>query len=584
VPPPPEGTPGTGAAETAVPDEATPAAAQPEAAPAPEAATEAPAPAQSQPAETPAEAPAPATEPPPAQQEATPSEAPEGGASSAQPGPEEEVPAAVEPAVEPAGDETQDAPQGDDAAAGTGAEAPAAEVPVTEVPATDAPVTDTPVTDVPVTDAPVTDVPAAEVPVTDVPATDAPATDAPATDAPVDETPVDETPVTETPVAEVPELPVQPEAETGAPPVAEATALPADAGTGAPAPEGVVVTEEVVTDEAVRSSAEDFGTKVGETVAPATAAALAAAAAPAAEQDDDDDGLSDLEKALLVGVGALAIGAIISNNRRVAANSGDRVVVERGDGTYQIIKDDDAILRQPGDRVRTERFQDGSTRTTVTRADGTRIVTIRDAEYRVLRRVQIDGYGRQTVLFDDTLVYEPVVVSELPAPPRTPRIPRLDDELALRLALEQEAGVSRAFSLAQVRDIAEVRNLVPVIDLDTITFDTGSAAISPDQARALSTIGRVIADMIAADPREVFLIEGHTDAVGSAAFNLALSDRRAESVALALTEYFAIPPENLVVQGYGEAFLKVDTQGDERANRRASVRRITDLLQQAQAN
>ncbi|KKL12293.1 hypothetical protein LCGC14_2537190, partial [marine sediment metagenome] len=65
-----------------------------------------------------------------------------------------------------------------------------------------------------------------------------------------------------------------------------------------------------------------------------------------------------------------------------------------------------------------------------------------------------------------------------------------------------------------------------------------------------------------------------------AAYNLALSDRRAESVALALTEYFAVPPENLVVQGYGERFLRVQTEGSEQANRRATVRRITPLLNQ----
>jgi outer membrane protein OmpA-like peptidoglycan-associated protein len=88
-------------------------------------------------------------------------------------------------------------------------------------------------------------------------------------------------------------------------------------------------------------------------------------------------------------------------------------------------------------------------------------------------------------------------------------------------------------------------------------------------------------DYIDANPREMFLIEGHTDAVGSAAANLALSDRRAESVALALTEYFEVPPENMVVQGYGEEFLKVESAGPERQNRRASVRRITDLLRQA---
>ena len=60
--------------------------------------------------------------------------------------------------------------------------------------------------------------------------------------------------------------------------------------------------------------------------------------------------------------------------------------------------------------------------------------------------------------------------------------------------------------------------------------------------------------------------------------NLALSDRRAESVALALTEYFDIPPENMVVQGYGESELLIDTQKDERANRRVVVRVITPLM------
>ena len=83
------------------------------------------------------------------------------------------------------------------------------------------------------------------------------------------------------------------------------------------------------------------------------------------------------------------------------------------------------------------------------------------------------------------------------------------------------------------------------------------------------------------NPAELFLIEGHTDAVGSAASNLALSDRRAESVALALTEYFDIPPENMVVQGYGESELRIDTQRDERANRRAAVRIISPLMRVA---
>jgi OOP family OmpA-OmpF porin len=39
-----------------------------------------------------------------------------------------------------------------------------------------------------------------------------------------------------------------------------------------------------------------------------------------------------------------------------------------------------------------------------------------------------------------------------------------------------------------------------------------------------------------------------------------------------------VPPENLVTQGYGAQFLKVDTEGPEEANRRVAVRRITPLI------
>ncbi|NND21239.1 MAG: OmpA family protein, partial [Silicimonas sp.] len=95
------------------------------------------------------------------------------------------------------------------------------------------------------------------------------------------------------------------------------------------------------------------------------------------------------------------------------------------------------------------------------------------------------------------------------------------------------------------------------------------------------SLGRAMSAIISERPGEVFLIEGHTDAVGSATYNLALSDRRAETVALALSEYFDVPPENMITQGYGESALKIPTLDAERANRRATIRRITPLLRQA---
>ncbi|WCR17973.1 OmpA family protein [Paracoccus alcaliphilus] len=294
--------------------------------------------------------------------------------------------------------------------------------------------------------------------------------------------------------------------------------------------------------------------------------------------NDDDDSGSDLTKALVLGLGALAVGSMLNNNRQVALSSPDRVVLTRQDGSQEVIKDEVALLRQPGSTVATENFDDGSSRTIVTRPDGSKVVTIRDADLRVLRRTLVTPDGRSTQLIDDTAEVEPVDIASLPAPAPVPVDTSSMDEAALAAALRREADVNRNFTLGQIRNIPEVRALVAPIDIDAITFDTGSAAITTDQAQQLSVLGRVIQDAIADNPQEIFLIEGHTDTVGSDAMNLALSDRRAESVALALSEYFDVPPENLVVQGYGEQFLKVRAEGDIRDNRRAAVRRITDLL------
>ena len=338
------------------------------------------------------------------------------------------------------------------------------------------------------------------------------------------------------------------------------------------------VTEETVTEESARSSDEEFDTKVNETAE--------AKAAPSARANDDDDGLSKLEKAALLGLGAFAVGQLLKSGETVVSNSGDRAVVEQ-DGTYRVIKNDDALLRQPGSNVKTYQFDDGSTRTVVTREDGTEVETIRASDGRVLRRSKTLQDGRTVVLFDDTRAAEKVVVTDLPENTQPRAAFRSDstissDELAAALAAQQPQGVDRRFSLAQIRNIDAVRQLVPVINVDKVTFETGSSAVRAAQAEELSQLGNALANLIDKNPSEVFLIEGHTDAVGAATYNLALSDRRAETVALALTEYFNVPPENMVIQGYGESDLAIPVLDAERANRRVAVRRITPLLAERQ--
>jgi outer membrane protein OmpA-like peptidoglycan-associated protein len=144
--------------------------------------------------------------------------------------------------------------------------------------------------------------------------------------------------------------------------------------------------------------------------------------------------------------------------------------------------------------------------------------------------------------------------------------------------------IERPYTLEEIRYSPSVRERMRSVDLDTINFDTGSAEIPPDQAVKLQVIADGMNRAIQRNPSTVFLIEGHTDAVGDETDNLSLSDRRAEAAATLLTQQFNVPAENLTSQGYGEQDLKIQTDGPERRNRRVTVRNITPLLNGGQAN
>ena len=90
------------------------------------------------------------------------------------------------------------------------------------------------------------------------------------------------------------------------------------------------------------------------------------------------------------------------NNREVVSNSGDRVIIRDQNGELEVLRDDDTLLRRPGSDVKTETFSDGSTRTTVTRRNGSKIVTIADASGRVIKRTRITVGNREILLIDDT--------------------------------------------------------------------------------------------------------------------------------------------------------------------------------------
>jgi outer membrane protein OmpA-like peptidoglycan-associated protein len=245
--------------------------------------------------------------------------------------------------------------------------------------------------------------------------------------------------------------------------------------------------------------------------------------------------------------------------------------------------------------VNVQRFGN-ETRTFAVGPNGARIVTVTDANGRLLRRSRFVN-GREVVIIDNRprggraatafFVALPAIALATLAIPRERYIVEAEtappEYIYGALMAPPVEPLPRAYTLDEIRYSPEIRDRMPRIDLDTITFESGSWEVSPDQYNRLAPIADGIRRAVEQNPNEVFLIEGHTDATGNDDDNLSLSDRRAESVSVILTDQFKIPPENLTTQGYGEQQLKVQSPGPERANRRVTVRRITPLLQQGQA-
>ena len=294
------------------------------------------------------------------------------------------------------------------------------------------------------------------------------------------------------------------------------------------------------------------------------------------------------------------INDLKSKRRERSEDGGRRVIIEEPDkrrivreGGRTIIRHDETErFRRIAPNTRRER-RNGLDISVTLLPGGIQIFTDLDDEGRPLRRYRRDRDGRDIVLFDNRDYYRRSrggsfldAIIDLP-PPRL-RIPReryiveyegaSDDDIYDTLDAGPVDDLDRGYSLEEVRRSPMLRDRMRRIDLDTVNFEFGSWTVDYNQYGALERVARAMNRIIDRNPGEMFLIEGHTDAVGSDDDNLSLSDRRAESVAIILTEEFGVPPENLTTQGYGEQYLKVPTDGPERLNRRVAVRKITQLL------
>lgn len=290
--------------------------------------------------------------------------------------------------------------------------------------------------------------------------------------------------------------------------------------------------------------------------------------------------------------------------RERVEDGGQRAVIEEPDERRIILEKDRAFIRHEedrrfarhGKRTKQERRKDGTTLSIYLSLGGVEIITVEDEYGRLVRRSRRGPDRREIILIDNSRFHESRPRRRygelfIDLPPPAVRIPRAkyivdyddasEDELYETLIAPPVERLGRRYSLEEVRYTRGLRERMRRVDLDAVTFAFGSWEVDESQYPKLERIARVLKRVLQKNPDEMFMIEGHTDAVGSDIDNLSLSDRRAEAVAIILSDAFRVPPENLVTQGYGEQYLKVATEGPSRENRRVAVRRITPLLSQA---
>ncbi|MET0858302.1 MAG: OmpA family protein [Telluria sp.] len=136
-------------------------------------------------------------------------------------------------------------------------------------------------------------------------------------------------------------------------------------------------------------------------------------------------------------------------------------------------------------------------------------------------------------------------------------------------AQTREAQARAAQLEAQMADLqAKKTERGMIITIGDVLFATNQATLTADGVNNV----RKLADVLNQNPNRTVLVEGFTDSTGTSAHNQELSERRAASVASALTG-MGIARERVAMRGYGEAYPVAGnvSAGDKQLNRRVEI-------------
>ena len=102
-----------------------------------------------------------------------------------------------------------------------------------------------------------------------------------------------------------------------------------------------------------------------------------------------------------------------------------------------------------------------------------------------------------------------------------------------------------------------------------INFEFNSDKLGTDAQIVLRNLGQALKDQRLAKFR--FTIAGHTDAVGDAAYNQTLSERRAKAVQDYLVFHYGVDAQRLKAVGYGKTRLLDTANPTHGVNRRVQI-------------
>ena len=142
------------------------------------------------------------------------------------------------------------------------------------------------------------------------------------------------------------------------------------------------------------------------------------------------------------------------------------------------------------------------------------------------------------------------------------------DERIDELSVTAQEALERAVAAGK---LAEGKFLYEtILSDDRVRFGFNQSELSPEGQMALDEF----AERIMAENANVFVeIQGHTDSVGDAEYNLQLGEQRAEAVRRYLSRGHGLPLHRMSVISYGESapIADNDTPEGRSANRRVSL-------------